>query len=144
MSVEIKVKYHSDIDPLKQNKRGDAIDVRAGESVFIPHMTSKKVSLGFSCKLPPGYFAILSPRSSLFSNHGVIQTNSIGIIDSSYCGDNDIWMMELFALRDDAWIEKNERIGQFILIEKNPRIETVSVDILEDQDRGGYGSSGRF
>ena len=41
-------------------------------------------------KLPKGYEAIIAPRSSTFKNWGLIQTNSIGVIDSTYNGDNDI------------------------------------------------------
>lgn len=140
----IKVKYHADIDPLKQIKIGDAIDVRAAEDVGLKFMECKKVSLGFSCKLPEGYLAILSARSSLFDNHGVILTNGIGIIDHTYCGDNDIWKMQLVALKNDVHINKNERIGQFLLVKRNPEINMVEVDTLGEPDRGGYGSSGRF
>lgn len=147
MNVEplnIKVKYHTDIDPLQQIAIGDAIDVRAAEDVDLKVFESKKVSLGFSCKLPDNYLAILSARSSLFDNHGVILTNGIGIIDNTYCGDNDIWRMELVALRTDVHIKKNERIGQFILKERMPKIIFEPVNTLGNKDRGGYGSSGRM
>jgi len=147
MSTEpltIKVKYHADIDPLQQITIGDAIDVRAAEDVDLKVFESKKVSLGFSCELPDNYMAILSARSSLFKNHGVMLTNGIGIIDNTYSGNNDIWCMELVALRTDVHIKKNERIGQFILKERMPKITFEPVDDLGNKDRGGYGSSGRM
>lgn len=141
--IIINVKYHADIDPLKQIDVGDAIDVRAAEDVDLNFMESKRVSLGFSCKLPDRYFAILSARSSLFKNHGVILTNGIGIIDNTYCGDNDIWCMELVALRTDVHIKKNERIGQFILVDRMGKTEFNTVSTLCNEDRGGYGTTGR-
>ena len=60
----IKVKYHADIDPLKQIKIGEAIDVRAAEDVALNLLEYHEIPLGFSCKLPDGYFPILMPRSS--------------------------------------------------------------------------------
>lgn len=141
--IIINVKYHADIDPLQQIKVGDAIDVRAAEDVNLKFMEAKKVSLGFSCKLPDRYLAILSARSSLFNNHGVILTNGIGIIDNTFCGDNDIWCMQLVALRTDVHIKKNERIGQFILIDRMGETVFNPVDTLGHEDRGGYGSTGR-
>lgn len=141
--IIINVKYHTDIDPLQQIKVGDAIDVRSAEDVDLNFMESKRVSLGFSCKLPDRYLAVLSARSSLFKNHGVILTNGIGIIDNTYCGDNDIWCMELVALRTDVHISKNERIGQFILVDRMGEINFNPVATLGNEDRGGYGSTGR-
>ena len=141
--IIINVKYHADIDPLQQIKVGDAIDVRAAEDVDLNFMESKRISLGFSCKLPDRYLAVLSARSSLFKNHGVILTNGIGIIDNTYCGDNDIWCMELVALRTDVHISKNERIGQFILVDRMGEINFNPVATLGNEDRGGYGSTGR-
>lgn len=142
--LNIDVKYHAAIDPLKQIKVGDAIDVRAAEDVDLDFLGVKRVSLGFSCKLPDGYLAILSPRSSLFDKHHVIQTNGIGIIDSTYCGNNDIWCMELVSLKARVHIPKNERIGQFLIIKKPPTAKFHTVDDLETEDRGGFGSTGNF
>lgn len=77
--LTIKVKYHTDIDPLQQIEIGDAIDVRAAEEVKLKYMQSAIIPLGFSCQLPKGYFALLLPRSSTFKRYGIIQTNSTGI-----------------------------------------------------------------
>ena len=143
-SLDIQVKYHAAIDPLQQIKVGDAIDVRAAEDVDLDFLGVKRVSLGFSCKLPDGYIAVLSPRSSLFERYHVMQTNGIGIIDNSYSGNNDIWCMELVSLKARCHIPKNERIGQFLIIPKPPKANFHTVDDLGTEDRGGYGSTGRF
>ena len=142
--LAIEVKYHAAIDPLQQIKVGDAIDVRAAEDVDLDFLGVKRVSLGFSCKLPEGYIAILSPRSSLFSKYRVMQTNGIGIIDHTYCGNNDVWCMELVSLKTGCHIPKNERIGQFLIIPKPPQAKFITVDDLGTEDRGGYGSTGRY
>jgi len=142
-SLTIKVKYHTDIDPLKQIAIGDAIDVRAAEDVDLKFMQSTKISLGFSCQLPEGYIAVLLPRSSTFDKYGIIQTNSFGCIDESYCGNDDVWAMPVIALRNNVHIPKNERIGQFMIIKKMGAVNLETTDDLGNKNRGGFGSTGR-
>ena len=72
---------------------------------------------------------------------GIIQTNSVGIIDNSYSGDNDQWMMPVLAMRD-THISKNDRICQFRIVKKQPEIEFTTVEKLDDISRNGFGSTG--
>lgn len=138
----IQVKYHTDVMPLEQISIGDAIDVRASEDVDLLYMQFAKIPLGFSCKLPEGYCALLMPRSSTFQKFGIIQPNSPGLIDNSYSGDKDEWCMPVVALRTDVHIKKNDRIGQFIIVPKMPQLCFLTVDTLGDKNRGGFGSTG--
>ena len=142
--LTIKVKYHTDIDPLQQITIGDAIDVRAAKDVHLLCMQYTKIPLGFSCKIPDGYTALLLPRSSTFEKYGIIQTNSIGCIDNSFAGDGDQWMMPVVALRTDVNIPKNTRIGQFLIIPKMPQVQFETVDSLGYKNRHGFGSSGEM
>jgi len=80
----IKVKYHNPICTIEKIRVGDWIDLKSAETIEIREGDSARISLGVSMELPKGYEAILAPRSSLFSNHGLLMVNSIGIIDSSY------------------------------------------------------------
>jgi dUTP pyrophosphatase len=93
-------------------------------------------------KLPEGYEAQVAPRSSTFKNWGILQANSLGIIDNSYSGTNDIWKFPAYATRDTL-IDFNDRICQFRLVEKMPEIEFVEADKLDDNDRGGFGTTGK-
>ena len=138
----IKIKYHTDIPPIVVNPNGDWVDLRAAEDVTMKAGDFKLISLGVSMKLPDGYEAHIVPRSSTYKNWGIIQANHMGVIDNSYCGDNDIWQFPAIAIRD-AHIYKNERICQFRIIKKQPELEFKVVDKLDDADRGGFGSSGR-
>ena len=92
-------------------------------------------------KLPDGYEAHLVPRSSTFKNFGLLQTNGIGIVDNSYCGDNDMWRMPVYATRDTV-VEKGDRIAQFRLVKNQPEAEFIEVEELGTPDRGGFGSTG--
>ena len=140
--MKIKVKYHTDILPLEMNEKGDWVDLRAAEDMKLWGGYYYYIPLGISVELPEGYEAHVAPRSSTFKNWGIIQTNSVGIIDNSYCGDNDIWMMPVYATRFTE-IKKNDRICQFRIVEKQPHLEFETVDHLGNEDRGGFGSTGR-
>ena len=138
----IDVKYHADIYPLEKTDKGDWIDLRVAEDVELKAGEFKLISLGVSMKLPEGYEAVIIPRSSTFKHWGILQTNHFGLIDNSYCGDNDVWMFPALATRD-VLIEKNSRICQFRVQKKMDNIVFNTVDKLGDVDRGGFGSSGK-
>lgn len=141
--LEIKVKYFTDIEPLKfiENK-SDWYDLRSAEEIEMKAGDFKLIKLGVAIELPKGYEAIVAPRSSTFKNYGIIQANSIGVIDESYCGDNDQWMMPAIALRDTI-IHKNDRICQFRILEHQPPHTIKEVQHLTGADRGGIGSTGK-
>ena len=142
-ALEIKIKFHDDelIKPEKISK-GDLIDLRAAEDVTLKAGEFKLISLGVSMKLPEGWKAQMYPRSSTFKNFGIIQANSVGQIDNSYSGTNDIWKFPAIALRDTV-IHKNDRICQFEIVPIQPPIRFTEVDTLDAEDRGGIGSTGK-
>ena len=138
----IKVLYHADIDPLEKIETGDWIDLRAAEDVWMLPGDFKLISLGVSMQLPKGYEAHIVPRSSTFKTWGILQTNHMGIIDESYCGDNDIWKFPAWATRP-CLIEKNSRICQFRIVKKMEDVGFEVVDHLNETNRGGFGSTGK-
>ena len=140
--MEIKVCYHADIHPLEKTEKGDWIDLRVAEDVELKAGEFKIISLGVSIKLPEGYEAHIVPRSSTFKHWGILQTNHMGVIDNSYCGDDDIWMFPALATRD-VLIEKNSRICQFRIQKKMDDVTLTTVDKLGEVNRGGFGSSGK-
>lgn len=142
MNKEIKVKYFTDLVTIQQNDNGDWYDLKASETIELKKDEFKLISLGVGMILPDGYEAHIVPRSSTYKNFGIIQTNHCGIIDNSYSGDNDEWKFPAYALRDTI-INKGDRICQFRIVEKQPTLDIVVVDRLNDKDRGGFGSSGK-
>ena len=139
--MKIKVRYLKDVEHIEKIAKGDWIDLRAAVDVSLKQGETALIPLGIAMKLPDGYEAHLAPRSSTFKNFGIIQTNSIGIIDNSYSGDADEWMMPVMAMRDTE-IKKNSRICQFRIVERQPEVEIEVVDKLGGPDRGGFGSTG--
>lgn len=140
--MTIKVKYFDDeINKIEKIEKGDWIDLRAAETVDLEPGEFRLIPLGVGMILPEGYEAHIVPRSSTFKNFGIIQTNHCGIVDESYCGDNDQWFFPAYALRD-THINKNDRICQFRIVEKMPKVDIEIVEKLKDEDRGGHGSTG--
>lgn len=139
----IRIRYVSDqIEKLTYiENKSDWIDLRAAEDVVMKQGEFRLISLGVAMELPAGYEAHIVPRSSTFKNFGVIQANSMGIIDGSYCGDNDIWRFPAIAMRDTE-IHVGDRICQFRIMKNQPHLEFEEVDHLEGADRGGFGSTG--
>ena len=139
---KIKIKYFSDIEKIKKVDNSDWIDLRSAIDVELKANEFKLIPLGVGMKLPQGYEAHIVPRSSTFKHYGVIQTNGCGIVDNSYCGNDDQWFMAVFALRD-SHIDKNDRICQFRIVEKQPSLLFTFVEELDGINRGGHGSSGK-
>lgn len=138
----VKVKYHVDgLEPISQAHSGEWCDLRCAEDVELKKGDFKYIDLGVSIALPAGYEAILAPRSSTFKRYGIIQTNSFGVIDFLYRGNEDRWMMPVYATRDTV-IHKNDRICQFRIQECQLPLNIISVDSMEDENRGGLGSTG--
>ena len=137
----IRIKYHGDTPPIERIAVGDWIDLRAAETVTLKAGEWHPISLGISMQLPEGYEAHILPRSSTFKRWGILLPNAMGIIDESYCGDNDIWHFGALAMRDTV-IEKGDRICQFRIMEKMPPVRFEEVTVLGNRDRGGFGSTG--
>ena len=154
--VNIRIKYlKDDITRLTKIDQGDWIDVYAAETIIIPEGGHALIPLGFCMELPKGYEAYLAPRSSTFKNWGIIVTNSIGIIDESYNGDGDQWMLSVYCLNGKeilrinnedvkaTVIHKNDKIAQFRIMKKMPMINFLEVNNLGNEDRNGLGSTGK-
>lgn len=139
--MEVKVKYHADIDELKWIKGGNYIDLRCAEDVTMKQGEYKLISLGVSMELPTDYHAQVYARSSTPSKWGIISANSVGIIDSAYCGDADIWYFPAIAIRDTV-IPKNTRIAQFRIVHNQPDFSFKTVEKLGNVNRNGIGSTG--
>lgn len=141
--LSVKVKYFSDkIEKLRYiDGKSDWIDLRASERVELKKGDFALIPLGIAVKLPDGYEAHIVPRSSTFKNFGIIQTNHMGVIDNTYCGDKDMWKMPVYATRDTV-IDVNDRICQFRVAENQPEIQFEEVEHLSENSRGGFGSTG--
>ncbi len=137
---KIKVNTHGNKMP-EAIENGDWIDLRSAETVTLDDGEYRLISLGISMKLPDGYEAHVLPRSSTFKKWGILLVNGMGIIDNSYCGQNDIWQFPALAMRKTT-IHEGDRICQFRIVKKQPDIQFVEDSLEDNKNRGGFGSTG--
>lgn len=168
--MKLRIKYLEGATKMNKITKGNWIDVYAYQDTFVPEGERAMINLGFALELPKGWEGHLAPRSSTFKTWGVIQTNSVGVVDDTYIGDNDIWHMPVYCLqgkdiKDETivetketkeevfsfprtikvkgtWIRKGDKIGQFRIMEVMPEIEFEEVEFFNNIDRGGFGSTG--
>lgn len=143
MEKTIRIKYHNkEIEKLTYiDGKSDWIDLRVAENIKLKKGDFHLVDMGISVELPKGYEMLIVARSSTFKNFGLIQTNAMGIVDESYCGDDDIIRMPVYATRD-CELHINDRIGQFRILEHQPKITFEETEHLNNKSRGGFGSTG--
>lgn len=140
--MKIRIKYLADIEKIGTIENGDWIDLRCAEDTTLKKGEFKLIPLGIAMELPEGHEAHIVPRSSTYKKYKIIQTNHMGIVDNSYCGNNDEWKMPVIAM-EDTFIPKNDRICQFRVMKKQEEITFDEVDDLGNKDRGGFGSTGK-
>ena len=121
--------------------KSDWIDLRAAERVELKAGQFRLIRLGVAMALPAGYEAHVVPRSSTFKTWGILQTNSMGVIDGSYRADPADPRMPVPPTPDTrpapAARPRHPRI-----VENQPKIVFEPVEHLEGPDRGGFGSTG--
>ena len=141
--MEIAIKYFSEaIERLRYiDGKSDWVDLRAAADVSLKKGEFALIPLGIAMQLPAGYEAHVVPRSSTFKNFGILQVNSMGVIDESYGGDDDQWYFPALAVRDTE-IHVNDRICQFRIMEHQPVLSFREVEKLTGENRGGFGSTG--
>ena len=137
----VSIRYLPGAARMEKIDKGNWIDCYVYEDYDLKAGDFALLNLGFAMEIPHGYEAILAPRSSTFKRYGVIQTNSFGVIDQSYAGNEDLWMMPVYATRD-VHIEHGSRLCQFRLQYSQPSFDFQEVDDLGNEQRSGFGSTG--
>ena len=141
--MKVYIKYFTDgLTPIEKVSKGDWIDLRSAEDRELKAGEWGFLRLGVGMILPEGYEAHIAPRSSTFKNFGILVPNSPGVVDNSFCGEEDEWRLPVLAMRDTV-IRKNDRVCQFRLVEKQPAFTFVTVEHLQEESRGGFGSTGK-
>lgn len=144
LSSDLVINYKIDDPDLIAPEKieiGDWIDLRADRRYELKNNEAALISLGIAMKIPDGYEAILAPRSSTYKHWGLTMTDSFGVMDNSFSGNNDIWLFPALAHKDTV-IEKNDRICQFRIQKKMPKVILNRVTNLDGEDRGGIGTTG--
>ncbi|MBA2561195.1 MAG: dUTP diphosphatase [Propionibacteriales bacterium] len=110
------------------------VTLAAGERAMVP--------TGISIALPPGYVALVHPRSGLAAAHGLSIVNAPGTIDAGYRGEVKVVLVNLDPSEPVA-LRRGDRIAQLVF-QRVERATFVEVERLPGSGRGtgGYGSTG--
>jgi len=142
--MKVRIKNTSPEEtPAYQTPGACGFDFRTSEDITFAPWELKQVPTGCVVETPPGYMLMLAPRSSTYKNYGLILSNSVGIVDNDYCGDNDFLAFPYVNLSGKTQtIEKGTRIGQGIFV-KIERADFEEVEEMSAPDRGWFGSTGK-
>lgn len=150
--LQIKIKYkNNNTNKIQRLLVGDWIDLSLSEDVvFKRPFQFELLDLGVAMKLPEGYEAIVAPRSSTYKKYNIIQANGIGVIDNSYSGNEDWWKFPALFLPQNhnggyiepVTIKAGTRICQFRIQQRMGSIRFATTQMLDEQSRGGFGSTG--
>ena len=138
--IKLQVKVLRDNCMIEVRENGDAIDCILAEDVELMRSNYAQLPLGIAVKTEHDYLTLLVPRSSTFRKFGLIQANSVGLIDNSFSGDEDELLMPVYATRN-VTIPAGTRLCQIMAL---PRYSYVveQVDSLSAESRGGFGTTG--
>ncbi|MBI4152181.1 dUTP diphosphatase [Candidatus Woesearchaeota archaeon] len=127
--------------PEYKTKGAAAFDVYARVTLAIKAKEVAYIPLNICLNIPPGTFVLLANRSSTHKL-GITSVNGIGIGDSDFCGDNDEYHFAALNYTDkEVTIERGTRIAQ-MLIMNHHIVNFEEVEVMGNQDRSGFGSTG--
>lgn len=127
--------------PVRSSVSAGGLDIYMPEEGTLHPGDKLSIGLGFSAAVPPGFVAMILPRSSAGSQ-GLEVINTVGIIDADYRGQ---WFAKLQLKpnsRSLSWKE-NDRLLQMVIVPV-ANVTPVLVGSLDETERGdgGFGSTG--
>lgn len=90
---------------------------------------------------PKNYMLMLTARSSLFKKKNLMLSNSVGIFDTDFCGNDDEIIIQVINMgTTPTEIVRGERIvqGIFVRVDKG---EWEEVNEMSNPSRGRHGST---
>ena len=136
--VDLRISVLTSVDFDRKLSQDDRffqfVNIKKGDAI--------KIYFGVAMELPANHEAIIKPRGSLFKHHGLVWTSS-GVVDEGFCGDTDEWFGTFYATKSST-LQKNERLCQFRIQEKQPKLRFTPVAALGNVNRGSHGSTGKL
>lgn len=124
---------------------GDAgADLMTTVDVVLEPGERAMVPTGVALALPPGFVALVHPRSGLAARHGVSIVNTPGTIDAGYRGEIKVMLINHDPV-EPVKLRRGDRVAQLV-VQRFERARFVEVETLPESARGagGYGSTGGF
>lgn len=128
--------------PSRENPGDAGWDLRSRVDVELAPGERGLIPTGIAIALPPGYVALIHPRSGLAARSGFTLVNTPGTVDAGYRGEISVIGVNTDR-RQSVVIARGDRIAQ-MLVQKVATIRWIDVVELPGSSRGsgGFGSSG--
>lgn len=144
MNKKFKIKKLHELAVIPEYKTSGSsgMDLSSVEEITINPFERKLVPTGLAIQLEQGYEAQIRPRSGTSIKHGLTLINCVGTVDSDYCGQIFIPMVNIS--NEPYTIQVGERVAQMVIAEYT-KVELEVVNELEETERGegGFGSTGK-
>lgn len=142
--MKIKVKNDSPYSLEYATNQSAGMDLHAHckDEIILKPFQRALIPTGLYIELPPGYEAMVRPRSGLALKYGISVLNTPGTIDSDYRGEIGVILINFGQY--DYSVLPGDRIAQLV-INKYEKTEIEFVNELNETKRGdgGFGHSGK-
>jgi len=139
--MKLKIKRIDKSLPLPSHDKGaSCFDFVCRKSVKIKPKEIALVPTNSVIKIPEGYTLLVFSRSSTPLKKGLILANSVGVLDSFYCGDKDEIMLMFYNItKKSVIVNRGEHLAQGMVVE-HEEIIWDEVEKMPEKGRGGYNS----
>lgn len=142
MKVEIKRVDKSLPLPVYETEGAVGFDIICREDTRILPKSIARIPGNLIVKVPNGYFLMVALRSSTPKKKSLIKPHGVGIVDNDYCGEGDEILVQVYNISEKPIeVKRGEKIAQGVLV-KTERAEWEEVDEMDENSRGGFGSTG--
>ncbi|MEK7608141.1 MAG: dUTP diphosphatase [Patescibacteria group bacterium] len=141
MNIKI-VRIEKDL-PLPEYKTSGAVgfDLYARTETTLPPHKVMLVPTNLIVEVPKGHALLVLSRSST-TKKGLWLANGVGVVDSDYHGPTDEIQLAAYNFTEnDVVVLRGERIAQALIVPV-VRAEWEEVEIIKEESRGGFGSTG--
>jgi len=142
MKVKIKRIDKSIPLPVYETKGAVGFDFLAREDTVIEQYSLGLIPANVVVEVPYNYMLIIASRSSTPKKKGLLTPHGLGIIDHDYCGPGDEIKIQVYNFKNQPLtIKKGEKIAQGVFV-RIDKFEWDEVEEMENETRGGFGSTG--
>jgi len=142
--ISVRIKRLSPSVPLPryESDGAAAFDLAAAADMIIDAGKVALIPTGLVIEVPAGMFLGIFARSSTPLKRGLMVANGVGIVDQDYCGPHDEVKIAVLNFTTEAVrVAAGDRIAQGMLLPVT-RVVWEETQVLRDESRGGFGSTG--
>lgn len=132
-------------DNVPKRKKGGWFDIPLPYDLYFEAGEVVKIVFDLRVKMPFGYEAIIQPRSSTLEKTGLI-SSGFGVIEDSYCGEDDYIGYRFYATKDGLVSEGSCLVQMRFQKKMEDCVDSLVPDSFFEgvESRGGFGSTDKY